>query len=445
MPYPLPAPRFARATPFVSFLFATLVAACAATPSEDPAASQAQADSTCGSALGDAVLAAAQGGATTVNGSLDSRANRVVSAPIVEGQALGDALYDLVSHAQHEVFVEALEVDERSWLAARLRDAIATLPGTVKVYIMANPAGYKSGGASIFSAIPETRAHLVSRLSAFYNLPNVTVGAWNTGWNLFDVLHSKEIVVDGKRALVLDANLQPNSDPMGSEANALGWYQLGMVLEGEVVSTLRSDAARAWAAAYPNVALPAAPAATPVDACTRTVVLGRNAGDGEGSSADLGYAALLAGAQTTLNVMTPNMNDSGALAALAAATASADVNLVLSHGFNDSAESLPFQGGTNDSAVTKLAGMAADPCKLHVRWFARPSGEINGNGTGASHAKWASADGTAMILGSQNLDVQSWTKSRELSVLVDDASTTAQFDAAFAAVWARATTAYECQ
>jgi phosphatidylserine/phosphatidylglycerophosphate/cardiolipin synthase-like enzyme len=217
-----------------------------------------------------------------------------------------------------------------------------------------------------------------------------------------------------------------------------------MVLEGEVVSTLRSDAARAWGDAYPRVALPASPAVVPVAACTRTVVLGRNAGDGEGSSADLGYAALLSGAQTSLNVITPNMNDSGALAALAAATGTADVHVVLSHGFNDSAESLPFEGGTNDTAVARLAELAADPCKLHVRWFTRDTGEIEGNGAGASHAKWASADGIAMILGSQNLDTQSWTKSRELSVLVDDAATTARFDAVFAGVWARATTAYEC-
>lgn len=69
---------------------------------------------------------------------------------------------------------------------------------------------------------------------------------------------------------------------------------------------------------------------------------------------------------------------------------------------------------------------------------------VNGNGHGASHAKWASIDGQAMILGTQNLDTQSWHESRELSVLVDDATTTAAFDDVFDAAWADGAPAYEC-
>jgi len=50
----------------------------------------------------------------------------------------------------------------------------------------------------------------------------------------------------------------------------------------------------------------------------------------------------------------------------------------------------------------------------------------------------------AMILGSQNMNEQSWQTSRELSVLIDDPKTTASFDAAFQAVWDRGACAYEC-
>ena len=90
--------------------------------------------------------------------------------------------------------------------------------------------------------------------------------------------------------------------------------------------------------------------------------------------------------------------------------------------------------------------MAADPCRLHVRWYAREASvAIDGNGPGASHAKWASADGRAMILGSQNLDTQSWHESREVNVLVDDASATTAFDGMFAREWDRGANAYECK
>jgi phosphatidylserine/phosphatidylglycerophosphate/cardiolipin synthase-like enzyme len=435
-----PAARFARLSALV--LVAPL-AACVA--GADGSSSEAEALTTCGSALGDQVAAAAEAGASTVSVSLDTRANAIVTGPIVEGRALGDALYDLVSHAKSEVFVQVFDIDDKSWLAQRLHDAIATLPSSVHVYIMANPETGGSG-SGVLSIVPETRAHLVSRLQAFYAFPNVTIGAWNTGWDLFNVDHVKSIVVDGSRALVLDANLQPNGDPLGASSGALGWFQLGYVVEGAVASSMRADSIAAWKATYPSQSLPAAPAVPTVNACTRTVLLSRQAGADRTSSADKGYAALLGGAKHTLHVITPNLNDTMALSSLAAATANADVEIVLSQGFNDTTEALPFQGGTNETIVPKLASMAANPCHLHVRWFARTPGVAeNGNKAPTSHAKWASADGTAMILGSQNLDTQSWTHSRELSVLVDDAQTTAAFDQVFAGVWANGAKAYECK
>src|SRR5262249_25455044 len=130
---------------------------------------------------------------------------------------------------------------------------------------------------------------------------------------------------------------------------------------------------------------------------------------------------------------------------LADATADADVYVVLSKGFNDSTEKIPSQGGTNEQNVGRLAGDAKNPCNLHVRWFSQTQGvAIDGNGNGASHSKWASVDGQAMILGSQNLDTQSWKKSRELSLAVDDATITARFDKVFHDVWARGPVAFEC-
>ena len=429
----------------LSLLSPLLAAGCAASSGESAlAGSIAEPVETCGSAIGDAVSVAAHAGESTVRADVDSTANRVASGPYVGGAAIGDAMVDLVAHARREVLVEFFDIDASSWLAVRLRAAIAALPRSVRVYVIASPQG-GAYGAGPFSFIPESRSHLVTRLRAFFDLPNVTVASWSPGLNPFHVMHSKLVVVDGARALVTDTNLQPHGDPAGSGPRADGWFQMATVVEGQVAATLREDAAAAFDGAYPSASLPAAPPAAPAAACTRMVVLGRRAGASETSSADRGYAALLGAASASLRVVTPNLNAPEALAALAGATAHADVRVVLSRGFNDGTEGLPGQGGTNATNVGKLAARATDPCRLHVRWFAAEDGKVvDGNGAGASHAKWASADGRAMILGSQNLDTQSWHQSRELGLLVDDARATADFDAIFERTWSRSAPAFEC-
>jgi len=85
---------------------------------------------------------------------------------------------------------------------------------------------------------------------------------------------------------------------------------------------------------------------------------------------------------------------------------------------------------------------------MHVRWFAsedNPGAPVEGTYVDhASHAKYASADSQVMVLGSQNMDTQSWQTSRELSVAIDDPGVTEAFDSAFQTVWERSVCAYEC-
>ena len=89
----------------------------------------------------------------------------------------------------------------------------------------------------------------------------------------------------------------------------------------------------------------------------------------------------------------------------------------------------------------------ADPCsRLKVRWHSHDGKEpVVGNGPRASHAKYASIDGILAIVGSTNMDTQSWNFSRELDVVVDDAQTTASWDRQiFLANFAKAIPADEC-
>ncbi len=79
-----------------------------------------------------------------------------------------------------------------------------------------------------------------------------------------------------------------------------------------------------------------------------------------------------------------------------------------------------------------------------MRWFVNDQGwQSDGNDDHASHVKFASADSAIMILGSQNLDTQSWKHSRELGVLVDDWQTTQKFDSVFSRVFYRSNVAFE--
>lgn len=51
-----------------------------------------------------------------------------------------------------------------------------------------------------------------------------------------------------------------------------------------------------------------------------------------------------------------------------------------------------------------------------------------GNGEDASHVKLMSVDGEIAIVGSGNMDSQSWSNSREFNVLIDDATAVAMIE-----------------
>ena len=388
--------------------------------------------------IGDAVLDAARLAPSTMR-RLDYAGNRVVGGPLVGGRAIADGIVRLIAGARREVILQSF-IFEDSWMARQIADAIAKLPAAVKVRVLVHPRrGYAfSKGVGILGENPwRTRR----RLRALLPSANVELGVWRVG-DLFGTasLHTKGAIVDGERAIVTDSNIQRNVDPV--EVGGGGWFQLGMEVDGPIAKALREDALSAWQRAEgPSDAAHLEKSAPPGD--TRFILLGKDAASGARSSANLGYGALLLSARDKVRAITPNLNDSAAVLALAAATAHADVYVVLSKGFNEAAQWL-FQGGGNARNVRRLRAMAADPNRLHVRWYTLADGRVPvGNSGEPSHAKYASADGKVMILGSQNLDTQSWKRSREVSVAGDDAATTAQFDQVFDGIWARSAIAYE--
>src|SRR5690606_22264670 len=144
-----------------------------------------------------------------------------------------------------------------------------------------------------------------------------------------------------------------------------------------------------------------------------------------------------AAARSHIRIQTPNLNDDAAKAGLVdAVKRGVRVEIVLSKGFNDLTEQAPGQGGTNEENVAMLheelaAAGVTDICnKLQIRWYSRDGlYPIVGNGIYASHAKYMSIDDTVVIVGTANMDTQSWNNSREVNIVVDDAVTTRAWDA----------------
>lgn len=285
--------------------------------------------------------------------------------------------------------------------------------------------------------------------------------------------HSKLLVVDGRRALVTGANPQQQQTVGGS------WHDAGYVIDGqaaiglqrsfdtmwttssEVVSCAPGDAPacdeqptrpipHAAEVARPNLDADAAlgAACLPVFVATR-----RPAGFGGGlatanpldvsSPMDQSFLALLGEAASVVKIESPNLNAPAVKKAIvAAARRGVHVRVILSLGFNTDAERK--LGGSNQDTVRELSRTLARDAScenVEIRWYSadgrRPTwaNEV----PGASHAKYMSADGQLVMVGSGNQDLASWGFAYESNVVVDDAATTTRWDAAmFDADWARA-------
>ncbi len=443
---------------------------------EGPAAATATPPCRAWSPLGDAVAkAAAEGESTTAN--LFSYQNRLLQGPIVGGEAYADAMVKLIQSAKREVIFEVFILED-GWLTSRLRDAIQSLPRDLPVYVQVSAdrtvdRSSPSDDPTRPPSATQATADRVLKLLDPNRTHNVVVGGWQvTGAFGNGINHDKTIVVDRARAMVSNINLELPSDPSSrNPTTGQTWYQMAVELQGEVARSVAFEATTAWehvsavASSHNNIkdgrnekgffALPTlAPLAAemPAGACLPIVSLGRELGSEDESAANAGFIALFKNARREVHMISPNLNAFSALAALSDATKQSDVYIVLSKGFTEKLESLPGQGGGNEEVVREhlpgmMEGRGGNPCKMHIRWYARPEAPgvaVYAESEGASHAKYASADGQVVVVGSQNMDTQSWEVSREFSVAIDDAPTTARFDEEWRRVWDRGECAFEC-
>lgn len=147
-------------------------------------------------------------------------------------------------------------------------------------------------------------------------------------------------------------------------------------------------------------------------------------------------AAWLAGcryAKHKVFIQTPTFNARPLVRAVKqACRRGVEVTLFVDLGFNDMAESIMFQGGTNEQVVDRLykkLGKEGKSQFLKVYWYTgkdqiRPLNAITKQRN--CHIKFAAYDDEVMILGNANGDTQSVFHSAEVNIMLDSKQTTAE-------------------
>jgi phosphatidylserine/phosphatidylglycerophosphate/cardiolipin synthase-like enzyme len=168
-----------------------------------------------------------------------------------------------------------------------------------------------------------------------------------------------------------------------------------------------------------------------------------------------GLLAAVASAERHVALTSPNMNAPPLQAALVEAIATRDVrvNLLLPYARNE--DQVNFFGGlgSNTQSVNVIRACGVDArarsaaefeqfrSRVEVAWWVAEghTTRFSGDGAGCYHIKFASFDDRALIVGSGNLDDQSFYHSTETSILVDsEVVTRAVTEFVFLPEWRRA-------
>ena len=452
----------------------------------DPEAEDSKADDpiapplpTCTTELARAVLSSKDASGRSVlstlrNGTLPAQyfatqRNLAAKDALLRGPEIFPSMAELIARAEYNVDFQTYVWENDTDPANSILDGLRRLGErihrerpqgpAVRVRILIDVTGL--GFASKLSTIPRTFAKLAA-LQLDPNAVEVQLGYY---YHLaFGNLHVKTVVADGRAAIITGAN------PQAHHNYADPWNDAGFRVDGEIAIALTADFNDAWRRGHrwtcgaredqelsqcsekptvESVAVVSMPELA--SACLPIFVVGRKASGNPLSNSvdnpqDQAFLGAFRSAQHTIRMLTPNLNDDAAKAGLvAAAVRGVRVEIVLSKEFNDGSENLPGQGGTNEKNAAALyealAAQLPDPAlrcaRLEIRWYSLDGvTPIEGNGLYASHSKYLSIDSAAAIVGTANMDTQSWNNSREVNLLVDDEATTRSWDEqVFAPAW----------
>jgi phosphatidylserine/phosphatidylglycerophosphate/cardiolipin synthase-like enzyme len=375
---------------------------------------------------------------------------------LIEGPEIFPKMAELIAGAKREVLFQTFIWDGESVAAKtiigalgrlqdRLRAEAPEAPVRVRIVVDASRLGLMSKRTSdimpiIAAAIEEQ--HLDP------SLVDWQIAAFEH--TFLGVTHSKTLVVDGVQAVITGANPEIVHDP------GEPWHDSGYQVSGEVARALMADFDYAWNRAerwtcgsnrdgndcgHDTKPIDHAPLDIdlPTDTCKPILVIGRkrNANpfnNRTDNTQDRAFLAAFTNATRRIRIETPNLNDDHAKKALLAAMEhGVVVELIVGKKFNEREENAPGQGGGNEKNVKQLYEKLAErkiPCdRLQARWYSYDGKEpVVGNGPRASHTKYATIDGQVAIVGSTNMDTQSWNNAHEVDIVVDDAEIVRAWD-----------------
>lgn len=328
-----------------------------------------------------------------------------------------ERVIELLQDAKHELSFQTYIFDYGSEASKRLLDALAQkqkdVPG-FKVNILydrdMNP----------FSTLKDAlKRHGVEAQAAAYT-PTVSRAS----------NHAKVFILDGQTAMLGGDNIDNPAE-----------RDLMVTLRGPVVETLLRDFDTAWsqsssflnASRTPPAHIKGEPLAPTRPEVPMTLLSKKGVafmGDYYNNDADQALLAAMGAAKREMRIASPNLNDVKVWEAIAAAAGrGVKVRVALPKDYNNLGSSI--DRSTNSEFLTFWAQLPKQAqANVELRWTSE-----DGKTPHDDHTKYLSVDGEWAYVGSQNMDNQSWSFSRELGLGIDDARETGRLDAVFDATW----------
>ncbi|MGE0173351.1 MAG: phosphatidylserine/phosphatidylglycerophosphate/cardiolipin synthase family protein [Oligoflexales bacterium] len=367
--------------------------------------------------------------------------NSVDLQPLISGPAIFPRMHDLILSAKREILVQFYVWDPSTEGHRVIMDAFEKLYAKehdqkIQITILISNLMFLQTPAA---------ATIDKQMKKLSN-PMINYRVMTFKHFGFGALHSKTLIVDGHTGLITGANIQKFHQ--GDEP----WFDLAFVVSGNVARGMREDILDAVLDAR-GVNLQRLGAderdkmlgesdltwdAPAISAPEHTegwaggipiVIMTRRAQDIPNNDArspqDLGFLAAFENAQEIIKIQTPNLNDNAVKDAIVRAVRrGVKVDIILSKNFNFAPMMVPGQGGPNELNVPQLYNSLSDEERklLDVRWYAFEPGVAvvdKGERRRSSHAKFASFDNMIAIVGSANMDTQSWNQSREINLAID--------------------------
>jgi len=379
------------------------------------------------------------------------------SSGVVVQTVLGSTL-EILSHyreciltAEREVILSAgfwkngASVDAVHDMLVELNNNISQNPNRSKVVVkILWDRGYPRGGSFKFNAKVDQKKWPKLRVPSFHEVPNLKIEVLNNHRPVLGALHMKYLIVDRNKVLLSSNNIQNKPN-----------LEICFCFEGEIVNSIYDTFLISWSESLcpslPCLSTPASNTAlfnfkSPEEiAANRSnnafnpffyhnshppvpmALLNRWPHGGFtnkdiSTPQDVGWIGAFRYAKRSVYIQTPDFNATPAIIEIyEACVRGIQVTMLLCYGYNDLKEHI-FQGGTNLQVTKRLykqlekAGFARN---FTVGWYVAKQETHPVKNKLQSHVKFMAIDDEVAIVGSGNMDTQSWFHSAELNVMVD--------------------------